>query len=409
MNLENAVKYLIQENGKEYLTKHQFVNALNDICVYDKESQKFIINIMVKSNILSSFIQTQQSEDDIIKLSYNFSLKTGIQQSEIEYILKIIKKAIKRKPSWLDLCATRFDFVGSQVIQDGIIYSEWGEKLLKAEFCESTYSIKDGTEIICNRAFEDCYLVDLEIPQSIEEIGDNAIPHVINNIVNHSNRFIVKEGILYDEYNKRIVCCINNKCSNVIKINSKINHIDKNAFFDKNVWSYDYPPYIFKLNTSEINYFETGYALVIVPNKEIKEQLILKGFKENSFIVGDIYEDEFGVIYSSDKKKLLCFPKELAITEYQIIDNCEKIEKDAFNWLPDPDDDGSLFIIGNNLKKLKLPQKLESIGAYSLQGLTELEELYYPKESEDQILRLLGNYKDYYKRNIISRVRTIAV
>ena len=58
----------------------------------------------------------------------------------------------------------------------GVKYSKDGRKLLKApKNFDGTYSIKDGTQIICDRAFIGCKsLRSIVIPDSVTSIGDSA-------------------------------------------------------------------------------------------------------------------------------------------------------------------------------------------------------------------------------------------
>ena len=55
-------------------------------------------------------------------------------------------------------------------------YSKDGRKLLKApKGLDGTYSIKEGTKIICDMAFADCEsLADIVIPDGVTSIGKRA-------------------------------------------------------------------------------------------------------------------------------------------------------------------------------------------------------------------------------------------
>lgn len=57
----------------------------------------------------------------------------------------------------------------------GALYSKDGKRLLKGPKGFSHYDIKEGTEIICNSAFYQCYnLTSISIPTSVTTIGSAA-------------------------------------------------------------------------------------------------------------------------------------------------------------------------------------------------------------------------------------------
>ena len=61
----------------------------------------------------------------------------------------------------------------------GVKYSKDGRKLLRfSEKLSGAYSVKEGTRIICDRAFSCCYsLSEIVIPSSVTCIGDSAFSH----------------------------------------------------------------------------------------------------------------------------------------------------------------------------------------------------------------------------------------
>lgn len=57
----------------------------------------------------------------------------------------------------------------------GVTYSKDGERLLKATRNPSGhYMIKEGTKVICDRAFYNCSLTNINIPNSVTRIGNEA-------------------------------------------------------------------------------------------------------------------------------------------------------------------------------------------------------------------------------------------
>lgn len=66
------------------------------------------------------------------------------------------------------------DFENSFIDEYGVTYSNDGKRLLKG--CDLyKYRVREGTEVICNDAFDNCYPVELVIfPKSLKYIGDRA-------------------------------------------------------------------------------------------------------------------------------------------------------------------------------------------------------------------------------------------
>ena len=57
----------------------------------------------------------------------------------------------------------------------GVKYSRDGKKLLKDYFSLSEYVVREGTEVICNGAFDWCQsLQSVTIPNSVKSIGNGA-------------------------------------------------------------------------------------------------------------------------------------------------------------------------------------------------------------------------------------------
>ena len=56
----------------------------------------------------------------------------------------------------------------------GVVYSKDGKRLIKGKYLK-TYEIKQGTKVICNRAFSGCKsLQQIKIPNSVTNIGNSA-------------------------------------------------------------------------------------------------------------------------------------------------------------------------------------------------------------------------------------------
>lgn len=111
-------------------------------------------------------------------------------------------------------------------------------------------------------------------------------------------------------------------------------------------------------------------------------------------IPADIYMDR-GVVYSSDRKKLLLYPHSLPYTEYEIIDGCEEISTGAFSFVVNPDDEtGAIDIIGNHIIVLSIPPSVKRFQTLSLQGCTETCIIRTPVGNMERLSSLLREYTD---------------
>ena len=138
----------------------------------------------------------------------------------------------------------------------GVKYSKDGRKLLKApQNLDSTYSIKEGTKIICDMAFADCKsLRSLVVPDGVTSIGKRAfsdctslsslvLPESVGNIIGNpfsgwdgelkclSPYFIYDNKVLFDKDKSKIIAFRDKKAKSYA-IPDSITSIENGAFYD---------------------------------------------------------------------------------------------------------------------------------------------------------------------------------
>lgn len=286
--------------------------------------------------------------------------------------------------------------IKNSFIEDGCVYSSDGKRLLKYEGLNGDITVSLLPVVtICDNAFNNAFLERIVLPESLEMIGVDSLPHC--DIELNSPYFLIDEGVLMTSDKKRIIKNINYKKA-IYNIPAEVCHIDEKAF----AWfGESAAPYYFRITNPYINCFDTNSATIIVSNEITKAQLISSKF-DVEFIVGDVYQDEMGVIYTFDKKTLLCYPRELPHSVYEILSECENIAQFAFKGFEDPDDDGSVFRYGNSLRALMLPKHLKSIESYSLSGLYYLKVIIYNQAEDKHVKDLLAKNEHWDIKRVLS-------
>uniref|UniRef100_UPI0025B74176 leucine-rich repeat protein n=1 Tax=uncultured Duncaniella sp. TaxID=2768039 RepID=UPI0025B74176 len=251
--------------------------------------------------------------------------------------------------------------------------------------------------------FHEAYLEKVIIPETVQVIGEDSLPAC--DIELRSPYFTIEDGILMTSDKKRIIRKLKYERA-IYNIPEEVCHIDKNAFS----WYGEVAaPYFFRVPNPYINHFDTISAKLIISNAIAKTQLQKSGFSEEDIIVGNVFEDKMGVVYSADKKTLLCYPRELPYSVYEILSECENIAQFAFVGYEDPDDDGSVFLYGNSLKALMLPKHLKNIGSYSLTGLYYLKVIILNRNEENRVKDLLAKNEHWHTKRVLEKATYVPI
>ena len=269
---------------------------------------------------------------------------------------------------------------------NGVIYSPDGKRLLQMSLLDrnskSSYTVKDGTEVICDDAFISCKsLKSIVLPKSVELIG--KAPFTIGTeIVSHSDRFAVKDGLLIDLEEKRLIQCISNKKKH-IEVPERIESIGDSAFDEcESLESIVLPNSITCIGDCAFNGCKSLKCIVLpdsvttIGNKVFSRCWSLKNIilpKSIEFMGIDPFHSDTKIVSHSDKfivkDGLLIDLEQKRLI--QCISDKEYIEiSDGVALIDD------YAFISSDLKSITLPESLTSIGNYafidckSLQGIT---------------------------------------
>lgn len=139
----------------------------------------------------------------------------------------------------------------------GVIYSHDGKRLLKGRELED-YVIREGTEIICDRAFQSMSFSKITLPQSLKALGvccfaNNKLLKDINfpsgieylatnnpfggckslkHINIESNKFIIDNNLLYSSDFQVLYCALHNfQDGSIVEIDNRTKEISANCFW----------------------------------------------------------------------------------------------------------------------------------------------------------------------------------
>ena len=326
------------------------------------------------------------------------------------------------------------DFYDSFTDSHGVMYSKDGKRLLKG--CDLyKYKVKEGTEVICNDAFADCYKLDsVKFPKSLKYIGDRAFQNTFPNEISfpegllgigecayhftrgRAEKLVIPDSVVF------VGKAAFHKMSHIKKVilGSGITTIAELMFAGCDELEVLFlPDTITNINNSAFEYCPIK-KMVIPPNvKEIGTNPFCS--VKELVCLSENYISEDDVLYSKDRRELIiCNTKK---KEFYVPNGVEVIRPFAFNdskaecvILPE-----SIKEIGKEafsrsiLKTIKLPQGVISIGddAFSLSDLEsidlpdsithigknafmwckKLKEVHFPKNLQE-----IGNQTFYFCR-----------
>lgn len=175
--------------------------------------------------------------------------------SQVSFRLLAVEKPLKQKVIVEEILSTKVtdeDLAEAVTDEFGAKYSKDGKRLLKGCDDIEQYKIKEGTKIICDRAFWWCSsLQEIAIPNSVTRIGDNAfswcrslqeiyIPNSVTSIGGNpfahcnciikslSKHFIVENNVLYNADKTTLIAFISNQATFIIP--NSVTSIGDSAF-----------------------------------------------------------------------------------------------------------------------------------------------------------------------------------
>lgn len=220
------------------------------------------------------------------------------------------------------------------------------------------FTVKEGTEILCNECFNDLYneidghyLKTLYLPSSLKRIGSNVFCASISNIICKSKSFIVENDYFLSADKKTLIRYLGNK--DTINIPDGVKYIKGGAFSEMNIIEVTIPKSVIGIGDNP--FAGTSELKITSLSDEIK-------------ILNDI-------LYDIKEKRLISY---LGDDENICIPNGVKLL-------------GANSFFGKTMRQIKLPQSLEYIDETAFYWCFNLEQIIVPKGMKN-ISRLIPAY-----------------
>ena len=363
-----------------------------------------------KSKVISA-LQELMCNKDLCTLYSLFMLALARKKLSLcSYRLFVGEKPIQPQSiEDLSTKVTEEELKDAYIDDRGVKYSKDGRKLLKAPTTLSgTYSIKETTEIICDRAFFDCLnLTSISIPNSVKDIGEWAfagcsllssidIPNSVISIGNNafagclslkyisipesviclngnpfgdcvgeieclSANFIYEDDVLFNKDKSEIISFRNQEIESYI-IPDSVTSIGDGAFWCcSSLSSLFIPNSVTSIGDGAFEGCSSLSSLVIpdcVVNIKGNPFCYWKG-KLECLSASFIYEDN--VLFNMDKSKLISYRNQEA-KSFIIPNGVMSIEKYAFSGC-------------SSLISISVPKSVNSIGDGAFDGCSSLSSI----------------------------------
>ena len=271
----------------------------------------------------------------------------------------------------------------------GVKYSKDGRKLLEAPGeLRGAYSVKEGTRIICDRAFWSCSsLSEIVIPSSVTSIGDWAFSFCSSlKYISIPKSVIGLNGNPFAKWNGKLECL----SPNFVYEDDVLFNKDKSriiSFINQNIESYVIPSSVTSIGDWAFSFF-SWLKYISIP----KSVICLNGNpfakwngKLECLSPNFVYEDD--VLFTKDKSRIISFRNQ-NIKSYVIPSSVTSIGDHAFSWCSSLSEiviPSSVTSIGkgafsccDSLSEIVIPSSVTSIGDWAFSWCHSLSEIVIP-------------------------------
>ena len=256
-------------------------------------------------------------------------------------------------------------------LEDGVLYSKDFSRLIYYPISagRETYEIKNSTKVVGKHAFFMCdNLKKITIPSLVIKLENNPFSGCEHlELENHSSRYNVCDSVIYDSDFSSVIGCLNSIDTDELVLKD-VKRICRNSFWNcKKIKKIILPE---TLETIGYNPF-VGCGQI--------------EFASNSAN----FKVENGILFNSDKSKIICFPKKFAVGEVHIPETVTSLERGAFSGCSEMKAvhlhnisiiSKTCFTNCDSLEKIYCPDLVSYIGEWAFAHCKNLREISVHKD-----------------------------
>ena len=287
----------------------------------------------------------------------------------------------------------------------GILYSPDGKRLLKGNKDITSYTVKEGTKVICDSAFKSDYfdnyslqsivindsvteigshafggcesLQSIVIPNSVTKIGERSFPLGID-LTSHSNRFVVENDLLIDLVEKRLIQCLKDK--DTIVIPESITEIGDWAFH----WCISLQSIVIPDSITEIGYSTfcgcSSLQNIVIPDSvtEINKGAFCRCDSLQSIVIPDsVTKIGDSAFWGCKSLQSIVIPDSVTEIGDGAFSDCKSLQNIV---IPDSVTEigGWAFSDCKSLQSIVIPDSVTEIGNQAFWGCTSLQSVIIP-------------------------------
>ncbi len=256
---------------------------------------------------------------------------------------------------------------------DGVLFTKNKDRLIYYSICksENVYKIPKNTKIIGKHAFFLAKSLEkVIIPDSIIKMENNPFSGCDKlDVENHTDAYHIVDKVIYNKYKNSVIGCLNSIKTDRLEL-LPVKNICRNSFWNC-----------------------SGIKTIVLPQS--LEQIGYNPFAGCSNIVFENHSGAYvvkdNVLYTSDMKKLICYPAWKAVGDIKVLDSVEILERGAFSGCNKMTSinfnnvkviSKTCFTNCDSLKSVHVPDSIIYIGEWSFAHCMNLKEITISSKTE---------------------------